>query len=92
MIWTLLIHALWNKQGQMAQLLLTTSDVIEKLGGLNAVAAITGRGYTAVSNWKARETFPPDTYLALQSALQAKDYEAPPRLWRMDAPAPAEAS
>jgi hypothetical protein len=76
----------------MAQLLLTTSDVIEKLGGNSSVAEITGRGYTAVSNWKSRETFPPDTYLALQTALQAHGCEAPPRLWRMDAPAPAEAS
>lgn len=71
----------------MAKLLLTTSDVIDHLGGLSQVAEITGRGYSAVSNWKLRETFPPETYLSLQSALKAKDADAPPRLWRMDAPA-----
>lgn len=81
----------------MAQLLLTTGDVIEKLGGPSRVAEITGRGYTAVSNWKARGTFPPGTYLSMQGALKVAGFDAPPHLWRMaapapDVPAPAEAS
>lgn len=69
----------------------TTREVIAALGGIEAVATITGRDYKSVSGWQtARATFPSSTYLALQRALVEKCAAAPASLWhKMDA-APAK--
>lgn len=59
------------------------SEVIRALGGPTAVGRIVGRSPQSVVNWRAAKTFPPDTYLAISSALKEKGYDAPPSLWRM---------
>jgi hypothetical protein len=65
--------------------LLTASEVIRELGGLKAVARITGAKYSAAGNWP-RINFPPDTYVALQNALNARGCRAPVSLWKMREP------
>ena len=62
---------------------ITTSAVIDCLGGIKAVAALTGRKYTAVHNWTTREAFPPDTYLLMKAELEKRGHRVPPALWRM---------
>lgn len=73
----------------MANVLETTAEVISELGGPAKAAEITGRKYTAAWNWSKRATFPPNTFLAMRSALHEKGKTAPARLWRMDEPAEA---
>lgn len=58
-------------------------EVIEALGGTDAVAKLTGRKYGAAFNWRSFETFPPDTFLVLTKALEDLGHTAPPSLWRM---------
>lgn len=65
--------------------LLSTSDVMDALGGNLAVADITGSKPKAVSNWRKANTFPSRTYLALTGALLAKGKTAPAALWGMKA-------
>lgn len=64
--------------------LLSTDDVIEALGGTQAVARLTGRGDTAPYNWRYHARFPPNTYLALITALAARGLHAPAWLWGME--------
>lgn len=72
----------------------STGAVIEALGGLQAVADLTGRGYSAAHNWKATGQFPANTYLLLRKALAAKGFDAPDTLWNMaeSAERPVEAA
>jgi hypothetical protein len=70
-------------------LLETTSDVMDALGGNGAVAALTDSKPSAVSNWRSFETFPPNTYVVMTQALAAIGKEAPTSLWRMKVPAEA---
>ena len=65
----------------------TVPDVFEKLGGIDAVAELTGAGYRAAHNWKAAGAFPPKTYIALTNALERVGCKAPPALWNMVEPA-----
>lgn len=64
----------------------TTSEVIDALGGYHAVAEITGRNPKAAENWRRFDSFPPNTYLAMTRALRAIGKDAPPELWRMNLP------
>ncbi len=61
----------------------TARDVIRELGGTREVAKLTGRGNTAVSNWRTQNSFPASTYLLLRKALHDRDMTAPAALWRM---------
>lgn len=63
--------------------LTTTADVIRALGGVTAVAAITGRKYSAAFNWQNFTKFPANTYVAMTAALKAKGCTAPASLWGM---------
>lgn len=63
--------------------LVTTNAVIDALGGTAAAARLTGRGQSAASNWRQASRFPPNTYLAMNSALAAKGFSAPGSLWGM---------
>lgn len=63
--------------------LTTTAEVIRALGGVTAVAAITGRKYSAAFNWQNFTKFPANTYVAMTAALQAKGLTAPDSLWGM---------
>jgi hypothetical protein len=78
----------------------TSRDVIDALGGIEAVSKLTGRGIPAVYAWlppkhdedrSRRGKFPPNTYRKLTTALAAKNATAPDYLWRMDE-APASKS
>ena len=64
--------------------LTTTRSVIKALGGLGAVAKLTGRQYSAAGNWAQKATFPANTYFVLQSELNARGHTAPPTLWNME--------
>lgn len=68
---------------------MSTSEVIEALGGSRAVTRLTGRGLEAVCNWRNRPGFPPNTYLAMTQALAAKGLFAPAWLWNMEPRPPA---
>lgn len=72
--------------------LLTTSDVMDALGGNKIVAELTCSKPTAVSNWRSFATFPANTYLALTEALLAKGKTAPASLWGMKMPAEQESA
>jgi ABC-type hemin transport system substrate-binding protein len=61
----------------------TTEEVILALGGVRAVAELTGRKYTAACNWANFQTFPPDTFVVMKAALTDRGYAAPNSLWRM---------
>lgn len=67
----------------------TTAEVIEALGGVAAVARLTGRRYGAAFNWKGFIKFPADTFVVMQTALLAAGCIAPASLWGMVS-APAE--
>lgn len=60
----------------------SAAEVIDALGGIASVAAMTGVGYNAAHNWKTRR-FPPRTYAVMVEALRAKGHTAPASLWRM---------
>lgn len=62
------------------------TEVIDALGGIHAVAELTGRKYAAVHNWHASGRFPPNTYVTLTSALAAQGKTAPAALWGMVEP------
>lgn len=65
------------------QELSTAEQVFAALGGVRAVADITGRKYPAAFNWKMSGKFPPNTFVAMQEALRARRYVAPVSLWGM---------
>lgn len=63
--------------------LASAREVITALGGLDAVAALTGRKYVTVSSWQSRlHGFPPSTYVVMTEALRRAGYIAPDTLWR----------
>lgn len=57
-------------------------EVVQALGGPQAVASMTGRSYKSVWRWQGSR-FPAATYFKLQSELAAKKMTAPASLWRM---------
>jgi hypothetical protein len=62
-------------------------DVVAALGGVDAVASLTGRHYKSVSRWQAaKEAFPPTLYVAMQSALVEIGFRGDPAMWGMEEP------
>jgi len=61
----------------------TADEVVDALGGTKAVAELTRRKDSAVSNWRTAGKFPPNTYLLLKAALSDKNKGAPDALWSM---------
>lgn len=61
----------------------TATEVVDALGGIKAVAALTDRKYNAAANWPAFGKFPPNTFLVMRKALEAAKCEAPASLWGM---------
>lgn len=66
----------------MVESLTTVEQVVDKLGGNLAVAAITGAKHTsAISNWKRLGKFPAKTHKIMKDALQERSFDAPDDLW-----------
>lgn len=61
----------------------TTAEVVKALGGVQAVADLTKRGYSAACNWNGFKTFPANTYVVMKAALQERGLDAPDSLWGM---------
>lgn len=59
----------------------TTTGIIAALGGVPAVAALTGSKPTAVSNWQAFPHFPARFYKLMLDALHERGLHAPASLW-----------
>jgi hypothetical protein len=63
----------------------TIDEVIEELGGPQAVMDLTKReSNSVVPVWRHRGKFPGYTYPALQNALKAKGASAPDELWKLE--------
>jgi hypothetical protein len=60
-------------------------DVIEALGGVEAVAELTGANLATVYKWHqpGTQTLPAKTYVIMISALLVQGDGAVPRLWGM---------
>jgi hypothetical protein len=65
------------------QVLDTTLDVIDELGGNIAVGALTGSTAKAVSNWRSLGKFPWHTQMPIIEALRVRGKTAPASLWGM---------
>jgi len=59
----------------------SAGEVMEALGGVDAVARLTGVTYRAAHNWKAARKFPARTHAALTAALAERGLSAPQSLW-----------
>ncbi len=64
----------------------TSEEVIDALGGLDAVMTLTGAGYKRTSNWKAFGVFPSKFYVVMTEALRDSGKRAPASLWKMAEP------
>lgn len=71
------------------EILDTAADVFTALGENPGVADLTGAKPSAISMWRAAESFPPNTYVIMTDALRAIGKTAPDSLWRMKVPAEA---
>ncbi len=72
------------------EILETTEQVIETLGGNGPVAELTLSKPNAVSNWRGFKTFPSNTFVAMTDALRAQGKTAPASLWGMKMPSEPE--
>jgi hypothetical protein len=64
--------------------LTTALEVVEVLGGMKKVRAMTRANPKAVYHWTGRaEMFPARTYCVMQKALKRQKATAPDRLWNM---------
>lgn len=64
----------------------TAEQVLQALGGHEAVAALTGSKPKAVTNWKYFNRFPSRTYVAMTGELKRRGKRAPASLWKMSEP------
>lgn len=65
------------------EILETTTQVMDALGGNGPVEALTASKPSTVSNWRGFSTFPSNTYVAMIHALHAVGKTAPASLWGM---------
>lgn len=71
----------------MGRKLTTFDEVADALGGLTALAHLTGRRLTAVSNWRCqRGRFPARMYLVIAAALDKRGLSAAPDLFGFEQP------
>jgi len=61
----------------------TTAAIIDALGGIAAMAELTGTSANGVYNWRSGPQFPADTYLLIKSELKKIGKDAPDFLWPM---------
>ena len=64
----------------------TAAAVFDALGGIGAVAELTGAKYVTAHHWKMVGYFPPKTFVLLVGALAKRGCEAPTELWKMVEP------
>lgn len=67
-------------------LIKSATEIIDALGGNIAVGRLTSSSAKAVSNWRAFDRLPPNTYLLVKEALAALGHTAPDHLWSMRLP------
>ena len=61
----------------MGRKLTTFDEVADALGGMTALARLTGRKLTAVSNWRCQSgRFPTRTYWVIEKALNVRGLSA----------------
>jgi hypothetical protein len=65
----------------------SATEIVDALGGNVVVAQITSTTPKAVSNWRAADKFPSNTYVVLRNALALHKIVAPTALWSMRRPA-----
>lgn len=65
---------------------LSTRQIMDALGGTREVARITSRKVSAASMWRSLGKFPPNTYLVLKAAMDAKGIAVDPTLFGMRQP------
>jgi hypothetical protein len=58
-------------------------DIIDRLGGIYAVAELTDAQPKAVWNWQRFDTFPANTFVVMTRALGRRRCKAPATFWRM---------
>jgi hypothetical protein len=63
--------------------LTTALQITTRLGGIEAVAKLTGADPKSVYNWHAINRFPADTYCTMQVELVRVGCYARPHLWHM---------
>jgi hypothetical protein len=59
----------------------TTSEVIDALGGTDALAATLSATPRAVRSWRSAKEFPPKTYIAITAELAKIGQAADVSLW-----------
>ena len=64
------------------QVCLTSSDVIDAIGGTRAFSQWWGCSDALVSAWRTRG-FPANSYVAMIERLREQNIEAPPSAWGM---------
>jgi hypothetical protein len=67
----------------MGKMLNTVDGVIDALGGTGAVAKLTKRRDSAVSNWRTVGTIPPKTFLQITTALELIGHTVSPKVFGM---------
>jgi hypothetical protein len=68
----------------------TVNEVVKALGGNQPVAVLTASTHKAVSNWRARNRLPSNTFLVIKTELVRLGVSAPDYLWSMRQPAPVK--
>jgi DNA-binding transcriptional regulator YdaS (Cro superfamily) len=64
----------------------SVAEVVDVLGGPHAASRLLGTSPQVISNWKRRRSLPPDRYLVMLAALNARGLTAPPSLWGIAEP------
>jgi hypothetical protein len=68
----------------MIRKLHSVQEVIDELGGYDAVKSLTNRSsQSVIPTWKWRKKFPPNTFAVMRAALLARGAIAPASLWGM---------
>ena len=60
----------------------TARDIIDRLGGIYAVAELTEAQPKAVWNWQRFDYFPSDRFVVMTRALKRRRCTASPTMWR----------
>lgn len=67
----------------MPKKLITVDSVLDALGGTSAVAKLTQRRASAVSNWRSVGTIPPKLYWKIMRPLEMIGLSASPKVFGM---------